>query len=91
MTKYIIGTFSSMDTPLYPEGKGQRSMNAYLQNISIETLQAERDEVRNAQASDIRALADLIESVLLEPTICVIGNEDAVKKEAQLFDSVSSL
>lgn len=91
MTKYIIGTFSSMDTPLYPEGKGQRSMNAYLQNISIETLQAERDEVRNAQASDIRALADLIESVLLEPTICVIGNEDAVKKEAQLFDTVSSL
>lgn len=91
MTKYIVGTFSSMDTPLYPEGKGQRSMNAYLQNISIETLQAERDEVRSAQASDIRALADLIESVLSEPSVCVIGNEDAIRKEAQLFDTVSSL
>lgn len=91
MTKYIIGTFSSMDTPLYPEGKGARSMNAYLQNLTEEMLQKDRDEVRNATAEDIRALADMIQSVLLDPSVCVIGNEDAIQKEAQLFDKVTSL
>ena len=91
MTKYIIGTFSSMDTPLYPEGKGARSMNAYLQNLTEEMLQKDRDEVRNATAEDIRALADMIQSVLQDPSICVIGNEDAIQKEAQLFDKVTSL
>lgn len=91
MTKYIIGTFSSMDTPLYPEGKGARSMNAYLQNLTEEMLQKDRDEVRNATAEDIRALADMIQSVLDDPSVCVIGNEDAIQKEAQLFEKVTSL
>lgn len=91
MTKYIIGTFSSMDTPLYPEGKGARSMNAYLQDLTEEMLQKDRDEVRNATAEDIRALADMIQSVLLDPSVCVIGNEDAIQKEAQLFDKVTGL
>lgn len=91
MTKYIIGTFSSMDTPLYPEGKGARSMNAYLQNLTEEMLQKDRDEVRNATAEDIRALADMIQSVLQDPSVCVIGNEDAIQKEAQLFDKVTGL
>lgn len=91
MTKYIIGTFSSMDTPLYPEGKGARSMNAYLQNLTEEMLQKDRDEVRNATAEDIRALADMIQSVLQDPSVCVIGNEDAIQKEVQLFDKVTGL
>ena len=91
MTKYIIGTFSSMDTPLYPEGKGARSMNAYLQDLTEEMLQKDRDEVRNATAEDIRALADMIQSVLQDPSVCVIGNEDAIQKEAQLFDKVTGL
>ena len=91
MTKYIIGTFSSMDTPLYPEGKGARSMNAYLQNLTEEMLQKDRDEVRNATAEDIRALADMIQSVLQDPSVCVIGNEDAIQKEAQLFEKVTGL
>ena len=91
MTKYIIGTFSSMDTPLYPEGKGARSMNAYLQDLTEEMLQKDRDEVRNATAEDIRALADMIQSVLQDPSVCVIGNEDAIQKETQLFDKVTGL
>ncbi len=91
MTKYIIGTFSSMDTPLYPEAKGARAMTAYLQGLTLEELQAERDEVRNATAQDIRDLADMMEAVLTDDTICVIGNEDNIKKEADLFDEISAL
>ena len=34
MTKYIIGTFSALDTPMNPEAKGSRSLSAYLEGIT---------------------------------------------------------
>lgn len=91
MTKYIIGTFGAMDTPLYPEGKGNRSMNAYLQGITIEEIQKERDEILAAQPQDIRELADLIQSILDDEQLCVIGNENAIHKEEKLFAHIQGL
>ena len=85
MTKYIIGTFGSLDTPLYPEAKGSRSMTAYLEDITLEDVQQERDEILNANTEDIRALADMIEAVLKDNNFCVIGNENAIRKEEHLF------
>ncbi len=91
MTKYIIGTFGSMDTPLYPEGKGARSMNAYLQGVTFEQIQKERDEILQAEPEDIRALAELVEAVLSDGQLCVVGNENAIRKEERLFDRVCGL
>ena len=34
MTKYIIGTFSALDTPMNPEAKGSRSLSAYLDGFT---------------------------------------------------------
>lgn len=91
MTKYIIGTFGSMDIPLYPEGKGSRSMNAYLQGVTFEQIQKERDEILKAAPEDIRALADLTEAVLSDGQLCVVGNENAIRREEALFDRISGL
>ena len=54
MTKYIIGTFSALDTPMNPEAKGSRSLSAYLEGITYEQIQKERNEILNAQPEDIR-------------------------------------
>lgn len=91
MTKYIIGTFSALDTPMNPEAKGSRSMSAYLEGISYEQIQKERNEILNAQPEDIRRLADLVESVLKKDSICVIGNENMIKESAGLFENVEKL
>ena len=91
MTKYIIGTLGGMDAPLYPEGKGQRAITAYLKRLTLEELQAERDEILNATDEDIRKLADLIESVLSDGNFCVIGNENNIQKEKELFMNIRSL
>ena len=91
MTKYIIGTLGGMDTPLYPEGKGHRSMTAYLKDLNIEELQRERDEILNATDADIRALADLIEAVLKGQNFCVLGNETNIRKEEDMFLNIRSL
>lgn len=91
MTKYIIGTLGNMDTPLYPEGKGQRAMTAYLKKLTLEELQEERDEILGATDEDIRKLADPIEAVLSDACICVIGNENNIQKEKELFKKIRSL
>ena len=91
MTKYIIGTFSSLDTPMNPEAKGSRSMSAYLEGLTFEQVQKERDELLKAQPEDVRALADLVQAILDDKHFCVIGNETMVKQASELFDSVEKL
>lgn len=91
MTKYIIGTFSALDTPMNPEAKGSRSLSAYLEGITYEQIQKERNEILNAQPEDIRRLADLVEAVLKKDSICVIGNENMIKESAGLFENIEKL
>ena len=87
MTKYIIGTFSALDTPMNPEAKGSRSLSAYLEGITYEQIQKERNEILNAQPEDIRRLADLVEAVLKKDSICVIGNENMIKGSQGIIDA----
>lgn len=91
MTKYIIGTFGALDTPLNPEGKGSRSMTAYLQKLSVADVQKERDEILNATDEDIRALAPLIEAVLSDANFCVVGNENNIHNEKDMFLNIRKL
>lgn len=91
MTKYIIGTFSALDTPMNPEAKGSRSLSAYLEGITYEQIQKERNEILNAQPEDIRRLADLVQAVLKKDSICVIGNENMIRESAGLFENVEKL
>ncbi len=91
MTKYIIGTISSMDAPLNPSAKGTRSMMAYLTHITQADLQRERDEILKAGQEDIRALEPLISAVLSDENLCVIGNETMLDKEADMFLKLEDL
>ena len=91
MTKYIIGTLGGIDTPMNPEAKGNRSLTAYLKNISEEEIQRERDEILSATQEDIRGLADMMEAVLSDGNICVIGNENNIRKEEDMFMEIKGL
>lgn len=91
MTKYIIGTFSDLDNPLTPAGKTGRSATAYLTGITDEMLEKERQEILNATQEDIRGLSGIVEAVLKEEALCVIGNEEKLKEEKGLFMELKSL
>ena len=91
MTKFIIGTISGMDQPMTPAAKGDRSMNLYLNHVTEEMIQKERMEVLHATQQDIRDLADIVEKVLQADQICVIGNEDKIKEEQDVFTEVKAL
>jgi hypothetical protein len=91
MTKYIIGAISDMDIPLTPKAKGLRAMSAFLSQDSFENIQKERDEVLASDVNAIRRLADYVDSVIKDENICVLGGEETVEKEAELFDKVEAL
>ena len=91
MTKYVIGTISSMDTPLNPAAKGSRSLQAYLCCITEEDLKRERMEVLTADQDSIRALAGQVSALLSSDCICVIGNERKIEDTKELFDNIAPL
>ncbi|MDF2511244.1 MAG: hypA [Herbinix sp.] len=91
ITKYIIGTFSTLDTPLTPQGMGKRSLSMYLAGITEEDLRKEREQVRNVTVQDLRDQYKVIQAVLDAGNICVIGNEDKINGNKDLFKEIKSL
>ena len=91
MTKYIIGTMSGLDRPMTPAAKGDRSMNLYMNRVSEEMIRKERNQILDAQEGDIRALADVVEAVLACNQFCVIGSEEKIEEQKDLFKEVRDL
>lgn len=91
MNKFIIGTMSNLDRPLTPAAKGNRSMNLYMNHVSEDMLRQEREQILNAGQEDIRALADIVQAVLDEGLLCVIGSEEKIGQQKQLFEEVRVL
>ena len=91
MTKYIIGTMSNLDRPMTPAMKGDRSMNLYMCHISEDMILEERNQILDAEEKDIRALADIVKAVLDANLLCVIGSEDKIEEQKDLFKEVRSI
>ena len=90
-TKYIIGTVSNMDTPMTPSMKGEKVLNMFMSDITAEKIQLERDQVLAASTSELTQMADMIEKVIEQNYITVIGNESVVEEEKDILDEVKPL
>ena len=91
MTRFIIGTFSDMDAPLTPLSNGSRSFDMYLRNYTEDMLKADRERVLNTYQEDIRNLAPLIQAIMDDDAVCVIGNSDKITSEHETFDKIVNL
>lgn len=91
MTKYIIGAISGIDTPRTPKTKGNVSMGAYMTGVTYEDLQKQRDEILNCTPEDIRKLADIVAAILAGGNLCVIGNENKIEQNKDMFQEVKTL
>ena len=91
MTKYIIGTIGSVDTPFTPQSEGGFSFACYLMDITDEDLQKDRDEILSADCEVIRGLAPYVKLLADEKVVCAVGNEAKIKESADLFDKVENL
>ena len=91
MNKFIIGTISNIDRPMNPSAKGSRSMNLYMNRVTEEMIRTERAQILNADQEDIRALAKVLEAMLSEHSLCVIGSEEKIEENKEMFMEVKTL
>ena len=91
MTKYVIGTISDIDTPLTPSLQGSRGLSAWYSGVTDEMLKKEREEILNATVEDIRALAPITKAILETGAVCVVGNEDKIKADSEIFKEIKPL
>lgn len=91
MNKFIIGTISSIDRPMNPAAKGNRSMNLYMNRVSEEMIRKERAQILDARQEDIRALAKVLRAVLDAHLLCVIGSEEKIEEQKEMFMEVKTL
>jgi len=88
MTKYILGTISDLDTPLSPSMKGQVATANFITGIKFEDIQRERLEVIDAKVEDISRLSRLVSEVMDKKYICVLGSEDKLKNNKDIFNNL---
>lgn len=88
MERYIVSTVGELDAPVTAAAAGEKALGDYLCNITQEDLEREREEVLGTSAAEIRALSGLVESVMEQGVICVLGNEGTVQEHKHLFRSL---
>lgn len=91
MNKFIIGTISNIDRPMNPAAKGNRSMNLYMNHVTEDMIREERRQILSASQEDIRALADVLQAVLDADLLCVIGSEEKIEEQKEMFLEVKTL
>ena len=91
MTQYIIGAVSEMDMPMTPAMKGAYSLTGYMTHYPYEKIQQNRDELLAADADTIRGLAEYIRAFMDADCLCVVGNEESIKENSELFESTDYL
>ena len=91
MTQYIIGAISEMDTPMTPAMKGIYSLTGYMTHYPYEMVQKDRNEVLSADADTIRGLSEYIRAFMEDDCLCVVGNEENIKENKELFENTDYL
>ncbi|KHD37305.1 peptidase M16 [Clostridium acetobutylicum] len=85
MTKYILGTISSIDQPLLPKQIGQKSDSYYFNKLTYEDLQKERDEILSTKKEEIKSYSKLLKDVMEQNYICVLGNDVKITENKDIF------
>ena len=91
MTKYIIGAVSDLDTPMNAAAQGDLSMTCWFAGLTEQDFQKEREEILDASAEDIRALAGAAEAIIDSDNLCVIGSEAVLERDQDALCTVEAL
>ena len=91
ITQFIIGAVSDLDVPMTPATKGAYSMGGYLTKLPFAKVQQERDELLGTTAETIRGLSDYIRAFMQADCLCVVGNEEKIRANKEMFMHVEPL
>jgi Zn-dependent M16 (insulinase) family peptidase len=88
LTRFIIGTIGDYDAPMSVSSKSRVSNVYYFQNITQKDLQKIREEILAAKMEDLNSFADTLDAVNEQNIYCVIGNEESLADNSELFKKI---
>lgn len=91
LTQFIIGTIARLERAMTPHQKGKTQAIRYMTNISQEDVQKIRDEVLSTNVEKIKSLAPLLNDAMKQEHICVLGNENKIKENEEVFNKLVKL
>lgn len=91
LRRLIIGTISDWDRPLNPSQKGFAAVQQYLSGDTLAMLQKERDEILGTTVEDLKGFAKMVEKVMAQNILCVVGNEKKIEDQKDLFKKILPL
>jgi Zn-dependent M16 (insulinase) family peptidase len=91
LRRLIIGTISGWDRPLNPNQKGYVAVRRYLVGDTLAMLQKERDEILCTTVGDLKGFAKMVDAVMTQNVLCVVGNEKKIEEQKDLFKKILPL
>ena len=91
LDKYVIGTISGMDVPLTNSMRLDTAVNIFLKQVSDSRRQQIRDEVLQVTNKDLQALGQVVEDMLSDGYICVVGGKQIIEENSGLFHKVINI
>lgn len=91
LNNYIIGVMNSFDPVQTPEDKGMSDLMRYISKTSVSDIEKLKEEALNTNLDKLKALAPLIKGAMESDYLTVIGNENIIKENSNLFNNITSL
>jgi Zn-dependent M16 (insulinase) family peptidase len=91
LLKYKIGAIGSLDQVLHVSSKGSLAQNNYLTGFTYDLQAKYRKEAIEATKDDLVKLASCFKQALSNKNICVIGNQNKIEANKEMFDNIRNL
>jgi len=91
LQKLIIGCMGKLDPPLTPDRRGSISMVDHLTGRTYAMKQKFREELLSTKLEDLKAYAGLFVKIKESGNVCVLGNEEKIKKSKPLFNELVNI
>lgn len=91
LLKYKIGAVGSLIVVRHNSEKGVKAQTDYLLGLTYDYIKARFNELLNTKVEDFIKTKDLFVEALENSTVCVLGPEKDIIKNANIFDKVRSL
>lgn len=88
---YVVSTAASFDKPLKPRELVRRQATMHMTGYSRQEFLRRRQEVLDASAGDVRALAPVLRDMCDAGHVCVVGNRDIIEQSGADLDVVDLL
>lgn len=91
LKNFIIGSMNSFDPLLSPALRGSINLSRYITGMTEENIERTKKQAINTTLDDLKSFAPVLKKAMEENYICVIGGEEKINENKELFKKIIPL